>query len=109
MIKKFEITDKTILSTYPGKHQEQVSVDINQFIDLLDKHWEHTVENYLYWEFYIDHKESTITFSCIVSRWIIFENCEKKLKYKLNSPNEIIVCKDIDSNMIYENIENEED
>lgn len=106
MIKKFEITDKTMLSTYACKHSEPVCVDINQFIDLLDKHWENTIKNYLYWEFYIDHKESTITFSCVVSKWYIFEKCEKKLKYKLNNPNEIIVCKDVDSNMICENIEN---
>lgn len=104
MIKKFEITNNTLLSTFALGKSEPVSVDFNQFVDLLDKHWQHIYKNYLYWEFYIDHEEGTIMFSCIVTKWVFFTKCERKLKYKLINPNEIIVYKDINSNIIQENV-----
>ena len=101
MIKHFDINNETMLISINGS-SEPVIVNIDKFIELLDNHWKKTIKDYLYWEFYVNHVEGTIEFRCIVTKWWVFTRCEKKLKYKLIAPNEIIVYKDINSNIIQE-------
>lgn len=100
-MENFDITEETIISSLNGR-SEQRYVNIDRFIDLLNKYWKSAIPNYLYWEFYIDHKNNTITFSCIVKKWLFFTLCEKKLTFKLYNSENIVIWKDINSNIIQE-------